>query len=317
MYTIKQASIRTGVGVPLLRAWERRYGIPTPARTPAGYRLYDELALDRVRRMKLLVDSGMSARQAAVSVSRTETAPGPDGSARAEPMTGALPDLGPGEALAAERIRRFLDAAAALDDAGMEAELGESLAAMGVDEALERFVLPAMVAVGDAWARGELSVAAEHAASNAVARRLSALFEAAATPASRVQVIVGLAEGSRHELGALAFAVACRRAGLTVLYLGSDVPLASWLDVVREQPDAAVALGAVTSAEAEAAVEVAAALRRARPETLVAIGGAGLGSIRGRVPERTIELQGTPGEAVARLVGALASRPLRGRAAAG
>ena len=43
MYTIKQAAARSGVPVPLLRAWERRYGVVSPSRTPSGYRLYDEM----------------------------------------------------------------------------------------------------------------------------------------------------------------------------------------------------------------------------------------------------------------------------------
>ncbi|MBE3074340.1 MAG: MerR family DNA-binding transcriptional regulator, partial [Actinobacteria bacterium] len=41
MYTIKEASARSGVGAPLIRAWERRYGVVTPTRTASGYRLYD------------------------------------------------------------------------------------------------------------------------------------------------------------------------------------------------------------------------------------------------------------------------------------
>jgi DNA-binding transcriptional MerR regulator len=298
MYTIKQASIRIGVGVPLLRAWERRYGVPAPARTPSGYRLYDDRALDGVRRMKLLVDSGMSARQAAESVRRSEaTAAGPaelPGTtvATMAAQTAAPPplDQDQGSALAAQRVGRFVAAARALDDAGMEALLGEAMAALGVDEAIDRFVLPAMVAIGEAWARGELSVAGEHAASSAVGRRLAGLFEAAGTPVSSAAAVVGLAGGARHEIGALAFAVACRRAGLSVLYLGPDVPLASWLEVVVEQPDRAVVLGGVTALEAEAALEVAGALRAVSPRTPVAIGGAGLGPIGGRLPDGVVAL---------------------------
>ena len=45
MYKIKEAAARSGVSVPLLRAWERRYGIVSPTRTASGYRLYDEDAL--------------------------------------------------------------------------------------------------------------------------------------------------------------------------------------------------------------------------------------------------------------------------------
>ena len=66
MYTIKQAAARAGLTVPVLRAWERRYGIVSPERTPSGYRLYDDAAIARVRAMRRLVDSGMSPSAAAV-----------------------------------------------------------------------------------------------------------------------------------------------------------------------------------------------------------------------------------------------------------
>jgi hypothetical protein len=63
MYTIKQAASRSGVSVPLLRAWERRYHIVEPARTASGYRLYDDAALERVRTMRRLVDAGVLRRE--------------------------------------------------------------------------------------------------------------------------------------------------------------------------------------------------------------------------------------------------------------
>ena len=64
MYTIKEAAARTGLSVPVLRAWERRYGVVSPTRTPGGYRLYDEAALARLRSMRRLIDDGWSASAA-------------------------------------------------------------------------------------------------------------------------------------------------------------------------------------------------------------------------------------------------------------
>src|SRR3954451_1334456 len=55
MYTIGQASARTGVSVQTIRAWERRYGVVEPIRTAAGYRLFDDAALRRLSVMRSLV----------------------------------------------------------------------------------------------------------------------------------------------------------------------------------------------------------------------------------------------------------------------
>src|SRR3954468_3135579 len=62
---IGELSRRVGVSTELLRAWERRYQLLRPARSPKGYRLYtaqDEL---RVRAMQDQLARGLSAAEAA------------------------------------------------------------------------------------------------------------------------------------------------------------------------------------------------------------------------------------------------------------
>src|SRR4249919_896872 len=69
MYTIKQAAARTGLSIPTIRAWERRYGVVSPSRTPAGYRLYDDAAIARLNAMRSLVETdGWRPSQAAARV---------------------------------------------------------------------------------------------------------------------------------------------------------------------------------------------------------------------------------------------------------
>ena len=76
-----------------------------------------------------------------------------------------------------------------------------------------------------------------------------------------------------HELAALAFATAARRAGLRVIYLGPDVPLESWLAAVRDTSAAAVALGAAMPSDADAAAAVFSSLQEHEPGILRAVGG--------------------------------------------
>src|SRR4249919_4031200 len=72
MYTIKQTSARTGLGAPLIRAWERRYGVVSPTRTPSGYRLYDEDAIRTLLAMRGLLDRGWTASEAARAIGAGE-----------------------------------------------------------------------------------------------------------------------------------------------------------------------------------------------------------------------------------------------------
>lgn len=267
MYTIKQAALRSGVNVALLRAWERRYGIVEPMRTDSGYRLYDEAAIDRLRAMRSLVDAGWSARQAAERIAMAST----------EEIAG----IAPGEAEAREQrpalasaIDGFLEGATRIEPAIIERALDDMFAGGSFERVVEDRVFPALRALGEAWSTGAVDVAGEHAASAAVARRLSMAFEAAGSPTGgSAPILVGLPPGGRHELAALAFATAARRAGLPVVYLGPDVPVGSWVAAVERTAAQAIAFGVVMSQDVAAASEVARAVRGGHPDLVIAVGG--------------------------------------------
>jgi DNA-binding transcriptional MerR regulator len=264
MYTIKQAAARAGLTVPVLRAWERRYGIVSPARTPSGYRLYDDAAIARVSAMRRLVDTGMSPSAAAAEIASGRSAP---------------PELTPnaitGDGLeSSSLVERFVAAAEVMDVSDIEAVLDAIFATGSFEHAVDDYLLPALEALGDAWADGRVDVAGEHAASHAVLRRLSAAYQAAGRPtAGPGAILVGLPPGARHELGGLAFATAARRAGLPILYLGADLPIGDWLGAATRTRAQAAVIGVVTAGDREPAERVAAALLSADPGLVVAYGG--------------------------------------------
>jgi MerR family transcriptional regulator, light-induced transcriptional regulator len=262
MYTIGQAAIRAGVSVPLLRAWERRYGIVRPERTASGYRLYDDASIERLRAMRELVDAGWSPAQAARHI---EVEGVPPSTATPEPTVSSPPPAG---GLSAA----FVDAAAEIDEPRVESVLDEIFASGSFERAVDDRLMPALRALGGAWSSGRVSVAAEHAASHAVLRRLSAAFQATGTGGLGQPVLVGLPPGCRHELGALAFATAVRRRGIGAVYLGPDVPVQSWVDAVRSTKARAIVIGAPTRGDLDAAEEIA-KVGLALDGPLVAMGG--------------------------------------------
>ncbi|HXI45769.1 MAG TPA: MerR family transcriptional regulator, partial [Candidatus Acidoferrales bacterium] len=67
MYTIREAASRAGVSVSTIRAWERRYGIVSPARSAAAYRLYASEEIETLRRMRRLVATGWAPSVAAAA----------------------------------------------------------------------------------------------------------------------------------------------------------------------------------------------------------------------------------------------------------
>src|SRR6188768_2775827 len=76
---IGELARRSGVSVDLLRAWERRYALLQPARTPGGYRLYSAEDEARVRSMQAHLAQGLSAAEAARLARDRRPAAAPDG----------------------------------------------------------------------------------------------------------------------------------------------------------------------------------------------------------------------------------------------
>jgi methanogenic corrinoid protein MtbC1 len=114
-----------------------------------------------------------------------------------------------------------------------------------------------------------------------VQRRLGAALDAAGRATGAPRALVGLAHGSRHELGILAFAVVLQRAGLDVAYLGADVPPESWVAATRSHRPAVVVLGAPTRSDVVPVRETVAALAASCPETPVYVGGSAQDEVGG------------------------------------
>jgi len=253
----------------LIRAWERRYGVISPTRTPGGYRLYDDDAIKTLLAMRGLLDRGWTASEAARAIGAGEVAVD---DVAIDPPPGPGPTVSAATAHRGRVIERFVAAAESTSSTETEAAIDEILASGSFEAVVDDLLLPAAAAIGESWAAGRMSVAAEHAASAAISRRLAAAFQAAAA-ANRTSVLVGLPPGSRHELGALAFAVALRRRGIGVMYLGSDVPVDAWVDIAHRTKARAAVIGVVTAADQAPAAAVVDALR-AGSVGIVAVGGA-------------------------------------------
>ena len=214
--------------------------------------------------MRRLVDAGWSASQAADTVLHS---PDPD----VDPVVGAAV-LGSADG-APPDPERLVVAAGAYDTMAIEAVLDDLFSRGSFEAVIDDLVLPAVAALGTAWADGRIDVAAEHLASSAMQRRLAALFDLAGAPGAGRLVVVGLPPGSRHEIGTIAFAVALRRRGVHVLYLGPDVPVESWVHVISEPTVIAAVLGVPRPADVDAVRDVVEAAAEARPDLLIAIGG--------------------------------------------
>ena len=228
---IGQLAKRTGVSPELLRAWEQRYGLLQPTRTPGGFRLYTAADEARVQRMQGLVSGGLAAAQAARLVLSSGEPAQPTVPASAttlEDATGAL--------------TASLDR---LDEQAANTALDRLFAAYTVETVLQEVILPYLHSLGERWEAGEISVAHEHFASNLLRGRLLGLAQGWGQ-GQGPGAILACVPGEQHELGLLTFGVALRRRGWRITYLGTDSPIDAIADIAPTLAPTVVVLLSMT-----------------------------------------------------------------------
>jgi DNA-binding transcriptional MerR regulator len=224
---IGELAKRTGVSPELLRAWEQRYGLLEPTRTPGGFRLYSAADEARVQHMQRLVSGGLAAAQAArLILSDGEPAPG-----TASASATILDEE-------ADNLSAALDR---LDEQAANTALDRLFSAYTVETVLQDVVLPYLHRLGERWETGEISVAQEHFASNLLRGRLLGLAQGWGQGQGPGAILACL-PGEHHELGLLVFGVALRRRGWRITYLGTNSPIGAIADTARSLRPAVVVL---------------------------------------------------------------------------
>jgi DNA-binding transcriptional MerR regulator/methylmalonyl-CoA mutase cobalamin-binding subunit len=264
----------TGVPEPTLRAWERRYGVPTPARTPSGYRLYGPAEIEQVREMRLLVDNGVSAAEAARTIRERPT----NGAATQVEATDRDPYALTRQAIVGA-IKRF-------DDDALDLHL-RSLLFLGPTVALiDRILVPVLREVGDLWHAGKLGVAQEHFASQRVGTLVRDLTRLAPGWEGGVRIVLASFADDEHDLGLLSTAARFSTWGYRPLFLGARTPpeaVGSAVDAIEPR---LVALSCTITPARARARELVDGYARACQRVPWMVGGAGSLSIADLVTAR-------------------------------
>ena len=155
LLNIAALSRRTGVAPDTLRKWEQRYGVLRPVRTAGGQRRYSEVDVQRVEWLRDRIRDGWRIGEAARVIDEAASV------ALDEPSD----------------LRDTLIAAIAENDPRtVSATLDQAFAVLPLEQALAEVVTPALRWAGEAWHRGELSVAQEHAITAKVRAHLGRLI---------------------------------------------------------------------------------------------------------------------------------------------
>jgi DNA-binding transcriptional MerR regulator len=218
----------TGVPEPTLRAWERRYGIPSPERTASGYRLYSAQEVEQVREMRRLSEGGMAASEAAKLLISGPSAPGSRVQVQADPY--------------AATVEALLDAIDRFDDASLDVQLRKLMFLGSTTTLLDRVVVPVLREVGRRWHRREISVAQEHLASQQLGTLLRDMLRLQPGADSGDRVLLACFADDDHELGLLGTATRLSGWGLRPIFLGARTPPGAIREAVAVASPVLVAL---------------------------------------------------------------------------
>jgi DNA-binding transcriptional MerR regulator len=229
-YPIRTVCSLTGVNPITLRAWERRYGLVRPVRTPGGHRVYTRADIDRVHRILALVGNGVAIGQVRRALGAGESR------ARAAPQDGPWPSY----------RARMTAAIAQFDEERLETVYNEMLALHPADEVTRRALLPLLAELGERWRDAAGGIAEEHFFAVYLRNKLGARFHHRNRAITGPKLLAACLPGEHHEAGLLLFALAAHDRGFRLVLLGADMPLAELPHAARRSQSDAVVLSGST-----------------------------------------------------------------------
>ena len=222
-FNLKVVLNETGIKADMLRAWERRYGLPMPQRSEGGHRLYSQRDIETIRWLIARQNEGLSISRA-VDLWREIEASAGDPLADVRRPGGSVPT-----ALAAQTSldvlrTEWITACQAFNESFADQALNQAFALYPIESVCVEVLQRGMSEIGSLWYESRVTVQQEHFASGLAMRRLDALLAASPAPTRGQTVLVGCPPQEWHTFTALLLALFLRRRSLNVIYLGANVP---------------------------------------------------------------------------------------------
>jgi DNA-binding transcriptional MerR regulator len=225
-FNLKAVVQETGLKPDTLRAWERRYGLPQPARSAGGHRLYSQHDIDILKWLIARQEEGLSISRA-VDLWQQLVEEGKDPfwemAAEEEGLAGPAP-LEVGDTLAQLRAS-WVEACLEFDEPRAEYVLAQAFALYPPKTACLELLQKGLSQLGERWYQGEVTAQQEHFASALAMRHLEALIGINPPPTRSGRILIGCAPEEEHAFSPLLLALLLRRRGWDVVYLGANVPI--------------------------------------------------------------------------------------------
>ena len=262
---LKAVVQRTGLKPDTLRAWERRYGLPSPERSSGGHRLYSQRDVDTIGWLMARQREGLTISRA-VELWEQLQAEGRD-PVRTPPAVAAPPASvlvpQPAGGTVGQWRARWTDACLAYEEQRAEQLLNQAFSLYSPETVALELLQRAVAEIGERWYLGDVTVQQEHFCSGLAVRRLEALIMAAPPPMRPGRILVVAPPEEQHILALLLITFLLRRRGWDVVYLGANVPLEQLENTVATIQPRLVVMAAQLLPTAAALREAAEALQQA------------------------------------------------------
>jgi methanogenic corrinoid protein MtbC1 len=236
-FNLKVVLQETNLAADTLRAWERRYGLPMPQRTPGGHRLYSQYDIETIKWLLARQSEGLSISRA-VDLWNDHHASGVDPlagftssvstSIQATPAIYIPPDTD------LDSLRaQWVDACMKFSEANSEQVLNQAFSMFPIESVCMEILQKGMVEIGSLWYENGASVQQEHFASGLAMRRLDALLSSSPAPTRSQTVLVGCPPNEWHTFTPMLLSLLLRRRGLNIIYLGANVPAEQFEETVK------------------------------------------------------------------------------------
>lgn len=225
IYNLRVVLKETGLRADVLRAWERRYELPTPQRSAGGHRLYSEYDIATIRWLRARQLEGLSISRAAdlwkeIAGSGKDPLDHFPAISIVEQKVISLAE-GRLEDLRSQWVKACLE----FDAFKADEVINQAFAQASVESVCIEILQNGLHEIGNLWHQDVATVQQEHFATALALRRMEALISATPHPTRSGTILVGCPTGEWHTFPMVLLTLLLRRRGLNVVYLGANIPL--------------------------------------------------------------------------------------------
>lgn len=201
-----------GIKAHTIRAWEARYNLVPPKRTPTNIRFYDEDDLKLLLNIVTLNEKGYKISRIA-KMTKEQIA---------EMVTQFQADWNNDTV----QVLRLSDATLRYDEVAFAEILSGCIEEFGLTKTMDLVLFPFMKKVGMLWQTGAIDPSQEHFASNLIRDRIIVEIDKIDKPVRDhpKRFLLFLPEAEMHETGLLFARYLLKSCGMDTLYLGQEIP---------------------------------------------------------------------------------------------